>query len=74
MASLRYPKWIPELSSYVIVFFLIIGFYIPKNLGAMNMKVAVIGLGKASLPLAAVIAESDMDVIGIDATSISVLP
>ena len=30
-------------------FFLIIGFYIPKNLGAMNMKVAVIGLGKTSL-------------------------
>ena len=40
----------------------------------MNMKVAVIGLGKASLPLAAVIAESGIDVIGIDATSISALP
>ena len=58
----------------MLSFFLIIGFYIPKNLGSMNMKVAVIGLGKASLPLAAVIAESGMDVIGIDATSISALP
>ena len=35
------------------------------------MKVAVIGLGKASLPLAAVIAESGMDVIGIDANFVS---
>lgn len=32
----------------------------------MNMKVAVIGLGNAGLPLASVIAESGIDVIGVD--------
>lgn len=30
------------------------------------MKVAVVGLGKAGLPLAAVIAESGLEVVGVD--------
>ncbi|RLG32007.1 nucleotide sugar dehydrogenase, partial [Methanosarcinales archaeon] len=30
------------------------------------MKIAVIGLGKAGLPLAGVIADSGLDVIGVD--------
>ena len=30
------------------------------------MKVSVIGLGKAGLPLAAVIADSGIDVVGVD--------
>ena len=36
-------------------------------MGDMNdVKIAVVGLGKAGLPLAAVIAESGLDVIGVD--------
>jgi len=34
-----------------------------------NMTIAVIGLGKAGLPLAAVIAEAGLDVIGVDVDS-----
>ncbi|MEK6876469.1 MAG: NAD(P)-binding domain-containing protein, partial [Nanoarchaeota archaeon] len=30
------------------------------------MKISVIGLGKAGLPLAAVIADSGLDVLGVD--------
>ena len=33
------------------------------------MTIAVIGLGKAGLPLAAVIAEAGLDVIGVDVDS-----
>jgi len=37
-----------------------------KGSGDKKMKIAVIGLGKAGLPLASVIADSGLDVIGVD--------
>ena len=35
-------------------------------MGVVKVKVAVIGLGKAGLPLAAVIADSGLKVVGVD--------